>query len=87
MRKFEIIDEFNNITEVKTGDKINPDYYTEGIETTKDVLSHKLGFCEGNRIKYLTRYKQKNGLEDLLKAQKYLRLLIADVIKKVNTGR
>lgn len=87
MTKFEIIDEFDNILEEAIGDRINPNYYTDGIETTKYVLSHKLGFCEGNIIKYLTRYKQKNGLEDLLKAQKYLRLLIADVIKKVNTGR
>ena len=50
MTKFEIIDEFDNILEEAIGDKINPDYYTHGIETTKYVLSHKLGFCEGNII-------------------------------------
>jgi|TARA_R100000005_G_C5001275_1_gene208372 hypothetical protein len=62
-------------------DIINPDYYKGGskIETTKYILSHDLNFCEGNIIKYITRYKLKNGLEDLYKAKKYLELLIDDV--------
>ena len=47
--------------------------------TTKYILSHDLNFCEGNIIKYITRYKLKNGLEDLYKAKKYLELLIDDV--------
>jgi hypothetical protein len=35
-----------------------------------------MNFCEGNIIKYIVRYKNKNGLEDLKKARKYLDLLI-----------
>mgnify|MGYP002031093888 FL=1 len=57
-------------------DVINPKYYKKGIETTKYILSHDMGFCEGNIIKYITRYKQKDGLQDLKKAKKYLQLLI-----------
>ncbi len=57
-------------------DSINPKYYKKGIETTKYILSHDMGFCEGNIIKYITRYKQKDGLQDLKKAKKYLELLI-----------
>ena len=57
-------------------DPINPEYYKNGIETTKYIISHNLGFCEGNIIKYITRYKLKNGIEDLYKARKYLQLLI-----------
>ena len=57
-------------------DPINPKYYKKGIETTKYILSHNMGFCEGNIIKYITRYKQKDGLQDLKKAKKYLELLI-----------
>tara|TARA_R100001086_G_C11814233_1_gene252394 strand:+ start:77 stop:283 length:207 start_codon:yes stop_codon:yes gene_type:complete len=57
-------------------DPINPKYYKKGIETTKYILSHDMGFCEGNIIKYITRYKQKDGLQDLKKAKKYLELLI-----------
>lgn len=34
------------------------------------------GFLRGNSIKYIARYKDKNGLEDLLKAKHYLEKLI-----------
>lgn len=35
-----------------------------------------LGFLEGNVIKYVCRYKAKNGVEDLKKARHYLDCLI-----------
>jgi len=59
-------------------DKINPSYYKKGIETTDYIQSHELGFLEGNIIKYVTRPKLKNGLEDLLKAEWYLNRLIKE---------
>ena len=34
------------------------------------------GYLQGNCIKYLARYRDKNGIEDLLKAQHYLSKLI-----------
>lgn len=34
------------------------------------------GYLAGNIIKYVSRYEQKNGLEDLAKAQHYLAKLI-----------
>lgn len=34
------------------------------------------GFLAGNVIKYMARYKDKNGVEDLKKAQHYLTKLI-----------
>lgn len=40
------------------------------------ILANELGFCEGNVIKYLCRYKRKNGIEDLKKARQYLDFLI-----------
>ena len=45
---------------------------------TKFILSWELNFCEGNIIKYTVRYKDKNGIEDLYKAKKYIELLIED---------
>ena len=59
-------------------DNINPSYYKKGIETTDYIQSHKLGFLEGNIIKYVTRHRHKNGLEDLLKAEWYLNRLIKE---------
>ena len=54
-----------------------PVHYNKGIECWDYILSHQLGFLEGNIIKYVTRYKFKNGKEDLLKAREYLDKLIA----------
>lgn len=39
-------------------------------------LNGDIGFCEGNIIKYVTRWRKKNGLEDLKKAEQYLKRLI-----------
>jgi hypothetical protein len=38
-----------------------------------------MNFLEGNIIKYVSRYKTKNGIEDLKKAQWYLNKLIKEV--------
>ena len=59
-------------------DKINPSYYKKGIETTDYIVSHDMNYVEVNIIKYVTRYKEKNGLQDLLKAEWYLNRLIKE---------
>jgi len=41
------------------------------------------GFLRGNVIKYIARYKDKNGVEDLLKAKHYLEKLIEEESKDV----
>lgn len=55
-----------------------PDHYPNAGK--KDVIafcqSNSLGFIEGNIVKYVTRHKSKNGLEDLHKAKEYLNRLI-----------
>jgi len=40
------------------------------------IIANDLGYLEGNVIKYVTRYKNKGGIEDLRKAQHYLTKLI-----------
>jgi hypothetical protein len=47
--------------------------------------SHNLDFFEGNIVKYVTRWKQKNGIEDLKKAKQYLDKLI--VLNESNNCR
>jgi len=39
------------------------------------ITCNNLGFCEGNAIKYICRYKKKGGVQDLDKAIHYLQLL------------
>lgn len=64
-------------------DNVNhPSHYTTGkfetIDVIQDMLSPKMfeGFCIGNTIKYLSRYRHKNGIEDLKKARWYLDKII-----------
>ena len=54
----------------------NPRHYTQGIECIDYITSHGMSFCQGNVVKYVTRYKLKNGIEDLKKAKWYLQRLI-----------
>jgi len=57
-------------------DNINPDHYKRGdIEVIDFILDQNFNYLEGNIIKYVSRYKDKNGLEDLKKAQWYLKRL------------
>lgn len=55
----------------------NPKHYKKGaIEPWDFIISQKMSFLEGNIIKYITRYKEKDGIEDLEKANVYLQKLI-----------
>lgn len=51
-------------------------YESQAMQPIEYITRNKLGFCEGNIIKYVTRYKLKGGLEDLKKAASYLSYLI-----------
>jgi hypothetical protein len=63
-------------------DNINPSHYKQGnIEVIDFILDQKLTYVEGNVIKYVSRYKYKNGLEDLKKAQWYLNKLMLEMTK------
>lgn len=48
----------------------------DGIEAATESLSGFEGFCAGNAIKYLWRWKHKGGVEDLEKAKWYIDKLI-----------
>ena len=64
-------------------DPVNhPAHYTSGGIECIDAIRASLGdkafadYCKGNIIKYLWRYRLKNGAEDLRKAQFYLNRLV-----------
>lgn len=46
------------------------------IQPIEYILANKLGWCEGNCIKYVTRYSIKGGKEDIEKAIHYLQILL-----------
>ena len=67
-------------------DNVNsPSHYGQGkieaIEYIKDSLTKEeyIGYLRGNIAKYLHRWRYKNGLEDLNKAQVYLGWLIKEI--------
>lgn len=76
-------------------DNVNhPSHYTQGgiecIDALKAATIGKTGIeavCVANVIKYLWRYEEKNGLEDVKKAQWYIKRLIQELEykKKNNT--
>jgi hypothetical protein len=70
----------------RTYDPINhPTHYVTGGIETIDFMKAKLsregfeGYLAGNVLKYISRYRQKNGVEDLKKARWYLDRLIEEV--------
>jgi hypothetical protein len=46
------------------------------IQPVEFIVKNNIGFCEGNVIKYLLRFKEKGGVQDLEKAKHYIELLI-----------
>lgn len=71
-------------------DMVNhPSHYTQGgiecIDCIKSATVGKVGieaFCVGNAIKYLFRYEEKNGIEDVKKARWYIDRLIKELEEK-----
>jgi hypothetical protein len=51
-------------------------YKDMAIQPVEYIHKNGLGFCEGNVVKYITRWKTKNGIEDLKKVIHYAELLI-----------
>lgn len=51
-------------------------YRSMAIQPTEFIHKNGLGWHEGNAIKYLCRWRSKNGIDDLRKAIHYIELLI-----------
>jgi len=52
------------------------EHYRTTIQHWDYVLANDLGYFEGQITKYVTRWRKKNGLEDLRKARHFLDKLI-----------
>ena len=51
------------------------------IQPLEYALENGLGVCEHAVVKYITRYQDKNGVEDLKKAKHYIDILIERISK------
>lgn len=46
------------------------------IQPVEFAMANKLDLCQANVVKYVLRFRDKNGIEDLKKAKHYIDLLI-----------
>jgi hypothetical protein len=51
-------------------------YMDKAIQPWDYIIANNLGYLEGNIVKYISRWKDKGGVDDLRKAQHYLAKLI-----------
>jgi hypothetical protein len=55
------------------------------IQPVEYIYANALGYFEGNVIKYVSRWRKKNGIADLEKAKHYIELLIQ--LENRNAGK
>lgn len=57
--------------------QINGEHYKDkAIQPWDYITGNNLGYLEGNVVKYVSRWKDKNGVNDLRKAKHYIEKLI-----------
>ena len=66
------VDEFKDLSKAE----IDPKHYHLKIEPWDFIYANQLSFAEGNVIKYICRWREKDGVEDLKKAKQYIDMLI-----------
>ena len=74
-----VSDDVDNITENTHNKKYNPlvvqqsgNHYKNGkIQPIEYSERNNLSMCQGNIVKYITRHKEKNGIDDLAKVVHY----------------
>ena len=69
------IEKVMDYTDKKENNPIEPNHYTEMKISPLEYIEANQGdftWCIANVIKYVSRHKRKNGIEDLKKAQWYL---------------
>ena len=74
------------VIDVKAKDiQVGGNHYKDfKIQPIEYIQANDLSYCEANVIKYVTRWRSKNGIEDLRKAKHYIDLLIESEVKEPN---
>ena len=63
--------------EIMDGTQVGGTHYEKmKIQPAEYIHANKLDFFEGNVIKYVTRHRYKNGLEDIKKAIDYCKMIL-----------
>lgn len=57
--------------------QVGGDHYKKyKIQPVEYIVANNIPFCEGNAIKYITRWREKGGIADLEKAKHFIDMLI-----------
>lgn len=68
---------FMDETETPLTKQVGGEHYKNyKIQPIEYAMANKLNYCQSNAIKYITRYRDKNGKEDLLKAIHNIEILL-----------
>ena len=62
--------------EAATTKQVGGSHYQLPIQPIEYILANGLGYCEANVVKYVSRWRNKGGIQDLKKAIHYLEMLI-----------
>ena len=61
--------------------QIGGDHYAnKKIQPIEYIMANNLNFCEGNVVKYITRWREKGGVESLRKIKHYVDFLIEEEV-------
>ena len=71
----EELEEWNKMTALNK--QVDGNHYKDmPIQPVEYIHANAMGYLEGNVVKYVSRWRNKNGLADLEKAKHYIELLI-----------
>jgi hypothetical protein len=73
------------MTGVANNKQVAGNHYKKPIQPWDYIHANGIGYLAGNVIKYVSRYQDKNGLEDLYKAKHYLEKLIEEELTVLGT--
>lgn len=57
-------------------------YKSKAIQPIEYIQANDLNFCEGSIVKYITRWRDKGGVDDLDKIVHYVEFLKQDYLAK-----
>ena len=78
MVKFDDRMETQFVSDVRS--QVGGDHYSKmTIQPIEFINANGLSYMQGNVIKYVCRYRDKNGIEDLEKAKHYIDMMIAEL--------
>jgi hypothetical protein len=61
-----------------------PEHYDMTIQPVDFIVANDIPFIEGNIIKYICRHRSKGRINDLIKAQHYLDMLMKQYMPEQN---